>query len=216
METPKIPEGVTPETEADDIIKSVDDIGRELDEEMRKLRLEQDFKTNVENMKILLKLEQTAKEYEKAGEVAKAKKTRQVHRQLTATKDLHPLDSPDLAVVLRGGKKAVEAERKKRLHMVREKLRKNKRYNFVPPETLRKSLAMRLPEGRKNYSDLFLDLFFEFILKKSLKEWAVFVTATMTAIFKFKYDEYDHELLQQIVELVEKHYIDEPPQSSPS
>jgi hypothetical protein len=127
-------------------------------------------------------------------------------KQMSAVGGLDPLRDPGLLVKFeRPGRapKIAARLRAERDSRARAKLDKNTKYTYVDPSKLLRPLEHRLPAGRKHYADAFISVLMEFVSRKALSDWSVWLTYTMTSVYKLRKEEYDYEFLQRIVELME-------------
>jgi len=195
---------MSPEEELDAIEKKHEMGMAELQAEKEQLVSEIDFSQQIEDMDAIANLERSCRDYIEAGKPKKAQATRVIIEQLIATKSLAPLKErkywDDYSKL---NNKGAKDARHLMLKKIRGKLLNSKKYTFMPPELLEKQIRNRLPEGRKNLAGPFMDTLYGYIDKTSLKKSAIFITHTFNRIVKLAMDNYDHELVQQIIEIGE-------------
>jgi len=119
----------------------------------------------------------------------KIERLRQSKRQFEAVSTLGPLRDH---IVARGSKydKMNDVQKARRLKSLTskatKKLKDDKENRYLPVHTSCRHLKGSLPKGREHYADEFIERFSDFICRRKLKEWAVFISQTLNNLHRLR------------------------------
>jgi hypothetical protein len=204
--------------EKEDITElSPDAIVQKIQYEFNKLQQEEKELAKTYNFRDFISREEIFKNIEELCEVLKKDKKRwkevkhyqNLVKNLRGCLTLEPLfktyNIENVLKYRRATKKNAEKLRKKDLETARRKLDANDKFRFIPPEMLRSRLMKRIPNDRKKYGILFIDLIISFSTIYSINNWGLFLTSTMTSVYKLGEEEYDFDFLQLIIDKCDEH-----------